>query len=211
MFLNKGGIILIISMFLATYGYSKVVGEVLLNPIANAGVDASTCFPTYQLTASVSNATVTSWQTLGDGTFSNSSITDPIYTIGFNDISNGIVNLVFSASDGLVTVTDTMVLTVFTYTASAGPDDTICAGDSYMLNSSTNNGTTFIWLAMGGDGTFSNSTILNPTYIPGSNDINTGFVTLLFVCSNAFCPAVQDFITLTIHPLPPVLAPISHN
>ena len=59
----------------------------------------------------------------------------------------------------------------------AGPDDTICAGQKYLLKGSSLYFDSLMWSTFG-DGTFSNDTIENPLYSPGPNDIAAGSVRL---------------------------------
>ena len=60
----------------------------------------------------------------------------------------------------------------------AGIDAEICQNDTYSLADATaNNYNSLLW-ETSGDGTFSDNSILNPVYTPGTNDIAAGTVTL---------------------------------
>ncbi len=61
--------------------------------------------------------------------------------------------------------------------AYAGPDGQVCEGETYTLNASGLNYQTVMWVT-NGSGTFSNNTILNPTYTASDGDIAAGSVTL---------------------------------
>ncbi len=96
-----------------------------------------------------------------------------------------------------------------TPTSNAGANATICSGETYTLNDATSNGTSFIWISFG-NGIFSNATLLNPVYTPGTLDIINGEVTLMLVSGSEFCSGVSDSMTITINPTP-TIPPISHN
>ena len=68
----------------------------------------------------------------------------------------------------------------------AGPSESICESNvaaGYRLDNATSSVTlasevNYQWVALGGDGNFDDTTILNPIYYPGSTDISNGSVTL---------------------------------
>ena len=59
----------------------------------------------------------------------------------------------------------------------AGPDTTICKGQSIVMHALASGYDSLHWSTTG-DGVFSNDTILHPVYTPGSNDITAGHVRL---------------------------------
>ena len=60
----------------------------------------------------------------------------------------------------------------------AGPDDTICAGETYQPElADASQYDSLIWTSSG-DGTFDTATILHPVYTPGPRDLDSGFVKL---------------------------------
>lgn len=63
---------------------------------------------------------------------------------------------------------------------SAGPYDTICAGETCQLEGNATNYDSILWFTFG-DGAFSAPGILNPVYTPGTNDINNESVKLKIV------------------------------
>jgi hypothetical protein len=105
-----------------------------------------------------------------------------------------------------VTITVAQPATIY-----AGPNESICESDvtaGYRLDKATSSVTLaseidYHWVALGGDGTFDDSTILNPIYYPGSTDISNGSVILELtgtptgVCS--ITPSTSQ-TTLTIVP-----------
>jgi PKD domain/PKD-like domain/Secretion system C-terminal sorting domain len=108
-----------------------------------------------------------------------------------------------------ITTSPTVVTISLGTSANAGTDAETCAGTAFNLNSrgagiaSASNFGSLTWT--GGTGTFSNATILNPTYTPGVGE--TGAVTLTLTASGlgACTPAVDQMI-LTVTPLPLVNA-----
>jgi len=85
--------------------------------------------------------------------------------------------------------------------AQAGPDATICEGLNHQCNGNAAFYQSIVW-ATTGDGSFSNSTILNPVYTPGTNDVSLGTVTLTLTATDASQIQASDNLTLTIDPLP---------
>lgn len=82
--------------------------------------------------------------------------------------------------------------------ANAGSDASICEGDSYALTSATaSSPATYLWTTSG-NGTFSNATLLNPLYFPGSLDINAGSVTLTLTVTTPSCGQATDQLVLII-------------
>ncbi len=84
--------------------------------------------------------------------------------------------------------------------ASAGQDATICEGSTHQLSGSVINSTDINWTS-NGDGEFSDETIVDPVYTPGTNDIANGSVLLTITASGAK-DDVSDDMTLTINKTP---------
>ncbi len=83
--------------------------------------------------------------------------------------------------------------------AIAGSNVTICAGQTVSLSGSVENNCGFLW-STNGNGTFSSTSVLNPTYVPGSADIANGSVQLCLSsspCSPCSQPAISC-LTVTI-------------
>ena len=86
----------------------------------------------------------------------------------------------------------------------AGSDITMCGNETANLSATVSNETGFLW-STSGDGTFSNSSNINSTYTPGSNDASNGSVILTATAnSNSPCGSVSDFLTLNLNPVPVV-------
>ncbi|MCK4678173.1 MAG: T9SS type A sorting domain-containing protein [Bacteroidales bacterium] len=89
--------------------------------------------------------------------------------------------------------------------AYAGADTNICENETITLNGYAVNFSSVIWLTTG-DGFFDDTTVLNPTYTPGENDILYGNVELSLI-ANGTPPCntpVVDQLILILDPLPDV-------
>ena len=161
------------------------------SPTANAGIDATVCSGnTHQLSGSAQYNGTVEWTTSGDGSFSNTAITNPIYTPGTTDITNGTVTLTLTASAVSPCTTstpDSKILVIRKLpTANAGIDATICQSSTHQLSGSVQNQSSVLWTTSG-NGTFSSTSVVSPVYTPGSTDIATGTVTLTLT-ANALSP-----------------------
>lgn len=173
-------------------------------PTANAGADQTICEgSTASLTGVATNQASVAWISSGDGAFNNTAITNPVYTPGVNDITNGTVTLTMTAvANGTCSdATDNVVVTITPApTANAGADLTVCEGSTASLTGTVTNQASITW-STSGDGTFNNTSIANPVYTPGANDITNGTVTLtLSAAGNGSCTSATDNTVITITP-----------
>jgi len=77
---------------------SKTI-NIIANPTANAGSDATTCEnEPYLLNGTAVDYESVNWTTSGDGAFDNPALLEATYNPGTNDISNGTVNLTLGAT-----------------------------------------------------------------------------------------------------------------
>ncbi|MCX6286975.1 MAG: T9SS type A sorting domain-containing protein [Bacteroidetes bacterium] len=83
---------------------------------------------------------------------------------------------------------------------SIGPDDTICAGANYSLHATALQYDSLRWSTYG-DGSFSNPTVLEPVYTPGSGDIIQGLVRLNLTAYSTYGRSIKSK-NLTIAGLP---------
>jgi hypothetical protein len=177
-------------------------------PNIYAGDDDAICSgQTYQLQGLAINCDSLMWTTSGTGTFDFPTIMDPVYTPSSDDIAAGSVTLTLHAwLMGTEVLTDEMILTINpSPTVNAGPDESFCAGSTIEITGAAASGYTSLQWTTGGDGTFSDPTLLSPVYTPGIQDIQSGNVVLvLSALSGQACPPVTDSISLTIHALPVV-------
>lgn len=171
--------------------------------IANAGPDDIACFPPgYPLQSVVVNAEYITWATSGDGYFDNSTIAAATYYPGTYDLNFGSVNLIIHAGNNSAPeVSDTITLGIFQKPyASAGADAAICSANGFTLSGSATLTQTVAWITSG-DGTFTNTIILNPVYTPGPNDIAGGEVFLILTAYGTIqCGNTVDSLLLTINP-----------
>lgn len=160
------------------------------NAVVEAGTDATICEGTsFQITtASASNYSNIVWASSGTGYFSGQNTVNAVYYPSNADITLGSVILTLTGtavSPCANTVSDQMTLTIVRAPqANAGPDQTICEGSNALLNGTTRYSSMFVW-STSGDGTFLNAATLTPTYIPGTNDINAGSVTITLIAYTA--------------------------
>jgi gliding motility-associated-like protein len=178
-----------------------------INPqaTANAGVDATICEgSTYTLTDAVaSNGASILWTTSGTGSFSSTTVQNPVYTPSQNDIDDGTITLTMTVTSAApcANAVDQMVLTINRQAViNAGVDATICETGTYTLSSATAINAISIEWTTSGDGTFSSTSTLNPIYTPGAADLTNGTVTLTLTGQSAApCVAASDVMVLTIN------------
>jgi Peptidase family C25./Propeptide_C25. len=148
------------------------------------------------------------WSTAGDGTFSNSSIVDPIYTPGNQDITNREVILTLTITgEGGQTITDNLTLSIFdnidimnalidyNYCAQSTPQDVAIevVGDYASV----------LWTTSG-DGSFENANEVATTYTPGANDIEAGQVNIIAVVESMGCGPVEFEYPFNMNPAPQI-------
>ncbi len=172
-------------------------------PTVSAGGDDNICEgSTYTMDGSASNQASVSWGSAGDGSFTNGTSINAVYTPGPTDISNGSVVLTLTAvatSPCAVDATDDMTLTIqATPTADAGPDAIVASGSTYTLDGGATHQSSVTW-STAGDGTFDDTGLLDAIYTPGTDDIDFGSV-VLTLTSDATTPCtgtVADDMTLS--------------
>lgn len=177
--------------------------------IANAGPDDFICSPIpYELQATVINALNILWTSSGNGYFDDNSMVNTFYHPGNGDLINGSVVLTLSASNATAQpVSDNVILSVYqSPQAWAGPDASICSGNTFTVTGATASNQQIQW-STSGDGTFSNNIILSPVYTPGTADISNGYVSLTLTSFGSVqCGDANDVLQLTIHPAVNVFA-----
>ena len=170
-----------------------------------AGNNADICEGnTLQINATASNYTSLSWTTSGTGTFSSTSILNPIYTPSLADNAAGSVVLKLTVNGSTSTIESQMTLNIHqSPVAFAGQAAAICHGTALELDASEANNFSQLSWTTSGDGTFSDATMMHPIYTPGATDLATGLATLTLTAEgNGGCAAVAHAIELTINALP---------
>ncbi|NVO19611.1 MAG: PKD domain-containing protein, partial [Bacteroidetes bacterium] len=190
----------------------KVV-SITRQPQIYAGPDTLLCEGNVMnvVAATASFFTNLNWTSSGTGSFTNGNTVSPTYSPSVADIAAGSVILTMSV-DALApctgTITDSFILNINKAPAvNAGPDASICENTTYILSgASASNFATVSWTTSG-TGIFSNSSVVNPVYIPSTADILSGSVTLTLT-ANALpsCTTILDQMVLSITQLPQVNA-----
>ncbi|NVO21480.1 MAG: PKD domain-containing protein, partial [Bacteroidetes bacterium] len=183
-------------------------------PTVTAGSSATICAAnSYSLSGTEQFCNTTSWGTSGDGTFNNASLLNATYSPGVNDIITGNVMLTLtghgSGSCSAMQATSNLTLSIDPMpSVNAGIDDAFCVLNPIpVTGASASNYSSLQWT--GGDGIFSNSTIINPTYMPGNTDFSNGTVTLTLAAHGLLTCASQivtDPRVFTVSPYPTVFA-----
>lgn len=174
-------------------------------PVANAGADKDLCSGTTDIAlsdAAATNGSVT-WTTSGNGSFSDPSSANPVYTFGSSD--TGPVTLTLTVTSLMCgTVSDDVTIT-FTSApmADAGADGARCRSEAgYQVTGASHAGGTVTWTSSG-NGTFDNPYADNPYYTFGSFDYSLGSVTLTMeVTGGGSCGTVVSDAVITINALP---------
>lgn len=209
----NGSVVLTLTVYGSSVDSDDMTLTILPAPESNTGGTASINEgDSYSSTATALNASSHEWLSDGDGSFTDPNILNAEYIPGSNDNLTGSVTLyLISFGSGNCTPdTNTLILNIVSGTSSnAGPDQTICANESYILNG----GGQFIYSSMwqtAGDGTFNDASLQNATYYPGSQDIQDSVVTLTFIVYGS--DTVSSDMQLFIHPLPePPLTVVSSD
>ncbi|MEI6898487.1 MAG: PKD-like domain-containing protein, partial [Bacteroidota bacterium] len=185
-----------------------VLITVLPAPTSFAGSDTTICQGSYfqNNKSTAANFSSISWGTSGTGTFTDSTILHSRYNPSTVDISNGSVILTITVLGLCGTSSDNLTLHFSPQaTAFAGVDTTICESWSYsILDAMASSNTGVRWKTLG-NGVFNDTTMLHPTYTPGSADIVAGFVKLVLKSNGiAPCNAARDTMKLTLKDPPTV-------
>ncbi len=169
----------------------------------DAGEDISICGtgPVYLGNAVATGAITLRWTTSGDGAFSDSSLVNPVYIPGLADQENQSVQLILEGFGDPVcgNVSDTLQINfVNEVQVNAGKDLILCYDELVNLDSAFASGTTQVNWVTSGDGSFSDSSIVNPVYMPGDLDFEIGNVALILTgFGNETCGSKSD--TIIIH------------
>lgn len=179
-------------------------------PEVFAGNDTTVCFDIYSLEGSAEGEGSFYWTTSGDGTFLNDQDLNNNYSFGSADLSNGQVTLTLhGAATGECEDENTSAITLTQVDVpeiSAGENGEMCFSDTaYQLQGSISDTTAaFKWITQG-DGSFSDTTILNPLYFPGPQELEQGSAypgMRLAGEGSCYYTVNDDFMLLSIIPQP---------
>ncbi len=195
---------------IGTCTQASAVGTITVNP--NATVSLTSAVGTDGQTLCVSNVlTDITYSVGGGGTGAGvvglpSGVTGSynagVFTISGTPTASGVFNYKVTSTGTCQQASANGTITVnANIKVSAGKNDSICHNDNLVITDATvSNYSSLLWTTSG-DGTFSNDTILNPVYFPGTNDRLTGSAVLTLTASSLTCPSVFSTKTLTITPL----------
>jgi hypothetical protein len=188
---------------------------ILLGATVNAGADQTICSgSSVNLEGSYGGATTSvTWTSLGVGSFDDATSLNAVFTPGSDDITAGLVKLVLTTNDpeGLCkAASDTVKITINqAATVNAGSDQTVCESSPTVTLNGTTGGSATSASWTGGEGIYvPGAGSLNSTYVPSSNEISAGSVTLTLTTNDpdGICNAVSDQMKITIDPQPVALA-----
>jgi hypothetical protein len=170
---------------------------------ADAGNDTLTCNTgLFTTQGNAENYSSVFWTTSGNGTFLINYSPNAVYLRGSNDLTNKQVTLTMHLTGYIpgATAYDSMILYINKEPeVYAGADDTIYGGNAISLQGNVNFAYEYFWTTMG-DGTFTDSTLLDAIYTPGPQDIENRGVTLVLT-ANEVSPctgSVSDSLTIGI-------------
>ena len=184
------------------------------SPIANAGPDQNSCSEIITLLGTIGGTAIQGVWSGGAGTFSpNNTTLNCIYTPSSSEIAVGSVILTLSSNDPSSicnSVSDDILITIISaVTVNAGPDQTICGGNTVTMAASIIGAASGVW--SGGTGSV-NPNAASPTaiYNPSLSEINAGSVTLIYTANNTgSCPDGNDTVIITINQAPTANAGVS--
>ena len=184
-------------------------------PVVDAGANKVACASdTVTLIGTVSGAAGQVWSSLGTGTFTSTSSLSTKYILSAADRTAGsvIIRLTSTGAGVCAPVKDSMIITLAAATMDAGPNQTLCiTASSVNLSGSRVGSTGQVWTTSG-NGTFSSTTVLNPTYTFSAGDKAAGKVTLYITSTgNVGCPAGRDSVVITFQQAPVVDAGANQN
>ncbi len=170
-------------------------------PTIYAGPDTTICeFDVFYRTAVASNHKNVLWETTGDGIIQSPRSLNLGYLRGPQDIINGEVNLWITAKGYLegMEVTDSLLLGIDTIpTVIAGPDTTICVGQTLQLEGFASAYDSVKWFT-DGDGVFSDPMMLTTVYTPGDNDTTNKNIDLTLTAYGNICASTSSTLDLTL-------------
>ena len=170
----------------------------------SAGLDIQICEgETAALDGYASNQTSMEWTTSGDGTFSDATIANPVYTPGTQDIANGGATLTLTAFNDNDSQSDDIELTFKsapTIELVGGNDALACMGTISLRGMYTATNAETIEFSTNGDGAFEGT-----VYTFGTQDIANGNVTLTITAIG--CGETSESILVGYQGVPTAIGP----
>ncbi len=174
---------------------------------AYAGPDIQGC---ETMTVAMEGATATyydeiTWESSGTGVFNGMEPLEMEYTPSQDDYENGQVTLTMTVyGTGGDEMTDERILFLNGQPAASGVTDMeICANDSLMVEGIAGENYSGVYWHCDGDGHFTDSSMINPVYHPGANDIANGQVNMTMeVMAMGMCEDIEVQAVLTVNPVP---------
>ncbi len=168
----------------------------LAPPTAYAGADTTICVDElYPMNGAVTSSQSVLWTTTGDGIIQSPHSLSTLYLRGSGDIANGQFTLALTAygyQTGWEATDSVKVYLSDEPMADAGNDTFLCTGEVLQLDGMATNYDEIAWQTAG-DGSFSDTTVLNAIYTPGSGDISAGSVELTLVAKGTTgCIGMDD-------------------
>ncbi|HZK09146.1 MAG TPA: T9SS type A sorting domain-containing protein [Bacteroidales bacterium] len=191
------------------FGEGSMQLTILCAPYVDAGPDMLVCeTENPELTGIVDCVSDHMWATTGDGFFCCPQDLTTTYYPGPNDIEDCVTLVLIGyplEPCELYELDKVVVCFEKAPVVYAGPDQTVCEGELVYLDDAFEEHTCGLqWVTFDGSGTFSDETIVNPTYQPSFQDFVSGTVHLILIgapCDPCSVPAM-DTMALTIQPLP---------
>lgn len=182
----------------------------LAAPTSDAGDDQIVCRNNadVSLVGIATNQTAVSWSG-GNGSFTNSSSANTVYTPSTDELLNSCIQLYYTAKApafNCIDVTDTVEICFSDApTVQAGSDIEVCENNPDIeLNGTVLIASGGTW--SGGNGSYSpDNNSLSTTYTPTSTEVNSGTMSLILTSTvNGDCVAESDTISITFSPSPEV-------
>jgi len=197
----SGGVILVMSAQSASpcaAATDTMLLTIIPQAVVNAGADDSICVgSTFTTTASASNYTNLIWTTSGTGTFNSATLINPVYTPSALDIFVGGFTLTLTGISNATcanAVDHVVVNIINSVVANAGPDQTIYAQNSVIMNANNPAPGTGHWTLISGP---SVPFIVNPT---NPNTSVTGLTSGTYIfrwnITNNPCPNTWDDVVI---------------
>jgi parallel beta-helix repeat protein len=139
------------------------------------------------------------WTTSGDGVFDEMTL-NPTYTPGIIDFQLNQVILTILVKHNNTILKDSLKVLFADFPLVELGNDTSIYNDTplKLINASASGFNTIQWHSTG-DGVFNDSSVLQPVYIPGINDINAEQVNL-FLIADSDCGMTSDTMTVYLNP-----------